>query len=103
MRCCDLTSERMAVQLSHRPHSRYMGQLILEGGFDSRQRQTVLRKTLPHYETGSVYQRIKSPHWETFLVGQQHRKWGEVCLCVVQMHLTVRHVFIKFFLTMDEL
>ena len=71
---CVLTARWLAVQLRHRPRSRYVWQLVAEGRLDGGQRQTVLRKTLPHDETRSVHKRIQSPHWETLLEIKPHRK-----------------------------
>lgn len=62
-----LTPGRMAVQLRHGTSGRYVRELEVEGGLDGRQRQTVLRKALPHDETRRVDKRIQSPHWETLL------------------------------------
>lgn len=64
---CYLTLGRMVVQVCHRPNSRNVGQLIVEGRFDGGKGQTVLRETLPHDENGSVDEGIQSPNRETLL------------------------------------
>lgn len=64
---CYRTLGRMVVQVCHRPDSRNVGQLIVEGRFDGGQGQTVLRETLPHDENGSVDEGIQSPNRETLL------------------------------------
>lgn len=75
---CFLTLGRMVVQVCHRPSSRNVGQLIVEGRFDRGQGQTVLRETLPHDENRSVDEGIQSPNRETILcVKHTYDKSGE--------------------------
>lgn len=48
----------------------------MEGRFDGRQGQTVLRETLPHDENGRVDEGIQSPNGET-LLSRKTRKVGK--------------------------